>query len=216
MPDEGSRSTFAQPLPKTFHDVLWADLQYSGVLDLVSPSFYPLQVPTQPSELKAQDWSAAPANAYMVAYGNLSLSGTNLSFAGFLSDVRNPTAPLALQKVYTGAATDEGARTLAHQFANDIVAVLSGGQPGIALTQDHLRELAIGQQGNLGDGLRWRKCAPIDALENHRADSALVAGCRTHRVHVLCSGSRSDVGADLHLLAGIEPHDFLPAIPRNQ
>ncbi len=133
-PDEGSRSTFAQPLPKTFHDVLWADLQYSGVLDLVSPSFYPLQVPTQPSELKAQDWSAAPANAYMVAYGNLSLSGANLSFAGFLSDVRNPTAPLALQKVYLGAATDEGARNLAHQFANDIVAVLSGGQPGIALT----------------------------------------------------------------------------------
>ena len=48
VPDEGSRSTFAQPLPKTFHDVLWADLQYSGVLDLVSPSFYPLQVPSQP------------------------------------------------------------------------------------------------------------------------------------------------------------------------
>ena len=62
------------------------------------------------------------------------MSGTNLSFAGFLSDVRNPTAPLALQKIYAGAATDEGARILAHQFANDIVAVLSGGQPGIALT----------------------------------------------------------------------------------
>ncbi len=135
VPDEGSRSTFAQPLPKTFHDVLWADLQYSGVLDLVSPSFYPLQVPTQPSELKAQDWSAAPASAYMVAYGYLTLSGTNLSFSGFLSDVRNPTAPLALQKVYMGAATDDGARMLAHQFANDIVAVLSGGQPGIALTR---------------------------------------------------------------------------------
>ena len=136
VPDEGSRSTFAQPLPKTFHDVLWADLQYSGVLDLVSPSFYPLQVPSQPSELKAQDWAAAPANAYMVAYGNLSMSGTNLSFAGFLSDVRNPAAPLALQKVYVGAATNERrARTLAHQFADDIVAVLSGGQPGIAQTK---------------------------------------------------------------------------------
>ncbi len=31
----------APPLPKTFHDVVWADLDYSGILDLVSPSFYP-------------------------------------------------------------------------------------------------------------------------------------------------------------------------------
>jgi TolB protein len=135
VPDTASRSTFAQPLPKTFHDVLWADLQYSGILDLVSPSFYPLASPGQPSELKPQDWTAAPANAYMVAYGNLSMDGSNLAFAGFLSDVHNPAAPIVLQKVYRDAATDAGARKLAHEFADDIVSVLSGGQPGIALTR---------------------------------------------------------------------------------
>ena len=135
VPDTASRSAFAQPLPKTFHDVLWNDLQYSGILDLVSPSFYPLQVPGQPSELKPQDWTAAPANAYMVAYGNITMDGTNLAFAGFLSDVRNPAAPLVLQKIYRDAATDAGARKLAHEFADDIVAALSGGQPGIALTR---------------------------------------------------------------------------------
>src|SRR5579863_10124864 len=135
VPDTVARSTFGPPLPKTFHDVLWADLEYSGILDLVSPSFYPLQAPGQPSDLKAQDWAAAPANAYMVAYGNLSMDGSNLAFAGFLSDVHNPSAPLALQKIYRGPATDAGARKLAHQFADDIVAVLSGGQPGIAQTQ---------------------------------------------------------------------------------
>jgi len=135
VPDTVARSTFGEPLPKTFHDVLWADLEYSGILDLVSPSFYPLQMPSQPNELKAEDWSAAPANAYMVAYGNLTTDGSNLAFAGFLSDVRNPSAPLALQKIYRGPATDAGARKLAHQFADDIVAVLSGGQPGIAQTQ---------------------------------------------------------------------------------
>ncbi|MGA2511201.1 MAG: translocation protein TolB [Candidatus Acidiferrales bacterium] len=135
VPDTVARSTFGEPLPKTFHDVLWADLEYSGILDLVSPSFYPLQTPSQPNELKAEDWSAAPANAYMVAYGNLTTDGSNLAFAGFLSDVRNPSAPLALQKIYRGPATDAGARKLAHEFADDIVAVLSGGQPGIAQTQ---------------------------------------------------------------------------------
>lgn len=135
VPDTVARSTFGPPLPKTFHDVLWADLEYSGILDLVSPSFYPTGVPGQPSELKAQDWAAPPANAYMVAYGNLSLDGSNMAFAGYLSDVHNPTATVALQKIYRGAATDADARRLAHQFADDIVALLSGGQPGVAQTQ---------------------------------------------------------------------------------
>ncbi len=135
VPDTAARSTFAQPLPKTFHDVLWTDLDFSGILDLVSPSFYPQVVPGQPGEIKPDDWSAAPASAYMVAYGNLTTDGTNMAFAGFLTDVHNPSASLALQKIYRGAATDADARRLAHQFADDIIAVLSGGQPGIAQTQ---------------------------------------------------------------------------------
>jgi TolB protein len=134
-PEIATRSAAAQPLEKTFHDVLWADLEYSGVLDMVSPSFYPTQVPSQPSEMKAADWAAAPANAYMVAYGNMTVDGTSLAVAGFLSDVHNPTAPLALQKIYRGDAKDSDARHLAHQFADDIIGVLSGGLPGIAQTQ---------------------------------------------------------------------------------
>ena len=135
VPDTVARSTFGPPLPKVFHDVLWADLEYSGILDLVSPSFYPLTDPGQPSDLKAADWSAAPANAYMVAYGSLSLDSSGMQFAGYLSDVHNPTAPLALQKIYRGQPTEQDARRMAHQFADDIIAVLSGGQPGIAQTQ---------------------------------------------------------------------------------
>jgi len=135
VPDTPARSASTQPLAKTFHDVLWGDLDYSGILEMVSASFYPTQVPSQPSELKAQDWAAPPANAYMVAYGNLAADNSGLAFSGYLSDVHNPSAPLALQKIYRGAATDSDARRLAHQFADDIIAVLSGGQPGIAQTQ---------------------------------------------------------------------------------
>jgi TolB protein len=135
LADTVARSTFAQPLPKTFHDLVWADLEYSGILDMVSPSFYPLQAPGQPNELKAQDWAAAPANAYMVAYGNLATDLAGVAFSGYLSDVRNPSAPLALQKIYRGAATDADVRKMAHQFADDIIGVLSGGQTGIAQTQ---------------------------------------------------------------------------------
>jgi len=135
VPDTVARSSFTQPLPKTFHDVLWADLDYSGILDLVSASFYPLQSPSQPSELNAQAWAGAPANAYMVAYGNMTMDATGIAFAGYLSDVHNPSAPPVIQKIYRGAATDADARRLAHQFADDIVAYLGGGQPGVARTQ---------------------------------------------------------------------------------
>jgi TolB protein len=135
VPATPARSAAAQPFQKTFHDVLWADLNYSGIVDMVSESFYPLSAPSQPSELNAQQWSAEPCNAYMVAYGNLNVNGTNLSFAGYLSDVHSQSATTALQKIYTDAATDEGARKLAHEFADDIVSLLSGGQPGIAQTR---------------------------------------------------------------------------------
>jgi TolB protein len=135
VPEFSLRAPAPPALEKTFHDVLWGDLEYCGILDLVSPSFYPPQSPSQPNELKFADWANAPSSAYMVAYGNLSVEGSNLAAAGFLSDVHNPSAPIALQKIYRGAATDADARRLAHQFADDIVSRLSGGLPGIALTQ---------------------------------------------------------------------------------
>ena len=135
VPDTVARASFTQPFPKTFHDVLWNDLDFSGILDLVSPSFYPTQNPGQPSELNAQAWSAAPANAFMVAYGNMAMDGSNLAFSGYLSDVRNPSGAPALQKIYRGAMTDADVRRMAHQFADDIIAFLSGGQPGIAQTK---------------------------------------------------------------------------------
>ena len=134
-PDFGIRGATPPALEKTFHDVLWNDLEYAGVLELVSASFYPSKIPSQPSELNAPDWANAPANANMLAYGNLSIEGSNLAAAGYLSDVHNPTAPIALQKIYRGAATDADARRLAHQFADDIVGRLSGGLAGIAQTQ---------------------------------------------------------------------------------
>jgi TolB protein len=144
-PDEASRSAAAQALEKTFHDVLWSDLQYSGVVDLVSPSFYPKETPSQPSELRAPDWSAAPASAYMVAYGNLNTDASGLAFSGYLSDVSSSSAPVALQKIYRGAATDADARKLAHEFADDIIQLLGSGVPGIADTHiAYVRQIGRG------------------------------------------------------------------------
>src|SRR5271154_1950357 len=79
VPEFGVRAATPPALEKTFHDVLWADLDYCGILELVSPSFYPPQMPSQPSEVNFAEWAAAPANTYMLAYGNLFLDGTNLA-----------------------------------------------------------------------------------------------------------------------------------------
>ena len=135
-PDIGVRTPPAQPLEKTFHDVLWADLEYSGVLDMVSPSFYPTQVPSQPSEMKAAGLgrrSGECLHGGLRQYdGRRHRSGGRRAFFPMCTI---PTAPLALQKIYRGDAKDNDARQLAHQFADDIIGVLSGGLPGIAQTQ---------------------------------------------------------------------------------
>ena len=66
----------SQPLATLFSDVVRNDLDYSGILDLVSKSFYPTQVPSVPAELNYQAWSGAPVSAQFLAFGNLTATGT--------------------------------------------------------------------------------------------------------------------------------------------
>ncbi len=129
------RSSTAQPLTNIFTEVLRADLDYSGILELVSKSFYPLQAPSVPSELQHSSWSDPPTSAHMLAFGNLSASGNDLAIEAWLYDVRNPLAPAILGKRYRGDLTETQVRRFAHQFADEIISRLSGGLPGIASTQ---------------------------------------------------------------------------------
>src|SRR5258708_30065657 len=60
--DFAPKSPTSQPMATEFSDVVRADLDYSGILDLVSKSFNPLQTPSAPSEVDFAGWSAAPAS----------------------------------------------------------------------------------------------------------------------------------------------------------
>jgi len=137
LPDFPARDAAGQPLAGVFNSVLWADLEYSGVIEMVSKSFYraPGSWPSVPTQLKPSDWSQPPASAAMVAFGNLSVTGNDLAVAGWLYDVSNPNAPPVIEKIYRGQATEPDARRLAHEFADDIISRLTGGVPGIAETQ---------------------------------------------------------------------------------
>ncbi|HEV2491045.1 MAG TPA: hypothetical protein VGT03_14665 [Candidatus Acidoferrales bacterium] len=135
VPEFSARNPEAAAPEKIFHQVLIDDLSYSGIIEMVSPSFFPAEIPSAPGELKADAWSQAPASAMMVAFGNLTANGTSLSLAGYLYDVRQASPLSVLEKIYNGNATDAGARQLAHEFADDIISRLSGGVPGIAETK---------------------------------------------------------------------------------
>jgi TolB protein len=122
-------------LLKTFNDTLWNDLDVSGVVELVSKSFYPLQVPGQPPEVNFIAWNSPPPNAGMLAFGNLGVANGRLTVQGWLYDVKNIQSPQILGKQYSDNAADYAARVMAHKFADEIIYRLGGGIQGIAETQ---------------------------------------------------------------------------------
>ena len=122
-------------LLKTFNDTLWNDLDVSGVVELVSKSFYPLQVPGQPQEVNFLAWNVPPPNAAMLGFGSLGVASGRLTVQGWLYDVKNIQSPQILGKQYSDVATDAVARLIAHKFADEIIFRLGGGIPGIAESQ---------------------------------------------------------------------------------
>jgi TolB protein len=125
----------AEPLNKTFNEVVFNDLVQSGIFDMVSKSFYPLGAPGAPADLHLDVWAAPPVNAAMLAFGNLGVSNGTLQVQGWLYDAKNPQTPQVLAKQYRDTATDESARVIAHRFANEIILRLGGGLNGIAETK---------------------------------------------------------------------------------
>jgi TolB protein len=119
----------------TFNNTLWNDLDVSGVVELVSKSFYPLQTPGQPQEINYSTWNAPPPNAVMLAFGNLGVSAGRLTVQGWLYDMKNVQSPQVLGKQYSDVATDAVARLIAHKFADEIIFRLGGGLAGIAESQ---------------------------------------------------------------------------------
>jgi TolB protein len=118
-----------------FTAVVRDDLAFSGILDLASPSFYPPTAPSQPGELRMLDWSQGPVNANFLAFGNLSETSAEVAIFAWMYDVRSTSSESIVGKVYRGTPTDPQVRKFAHQFADEIIAKLSGGLPGIASTQ---------------------------------------------------------------------------------
>jgi TolB protein len=122
-------------LTKEFNQVLWSDLDNSGILDLVSKSYYPLKIPHQPQGIDYNAWSNPPVNAQMLVLGDTQLANQNLVVTAYLQDVKNPGSPSALAKRYVAPMNETAARQVAHRLANEIIQLLGGGISGINLTK---------------------------------------------------------------------------------
>ncbi len=122
-------------LKAAFDATLYSDLANAGIFDLVSKSMIPQATPGSPQEMSLAQWSAAPANAAMVAFGALSAANGRLIVYGWLFDTRNTANPQVLGKQYNELASQDMARTVAHRFADEIIYRLGGGINGIAETR---------------------------------------------------------------------------------
>jgi TolB protein len=122
-------------LKAVFDATLYSDLSSAGIFDIVSRSMTPQTTPGSPQEISLPQWFAPPANAAMVAFGSLNASGGHLTVQGWLFDARNTVSPQVLGKQYTNAASQDAARLIAHEFADEIILRLGGGINGIAETK---------------------------------------------------------------------------------
>jgi len=122
-------------LKSIFDAVLFNDLNNAGIFAMVSKSLAPQAMPGSQQEIVLSQWSAAPANAAMVAFGAFSVTNGRLVVYGWLDDASNAANPQVLGKQYNEAASEDMARTIAHRFADEIISRLGGGINGICETK---------------------------------------------------------------------------------
>ena len=95
------------PLKAVFDSTLYSDLANAGIFDMVSKSLAPQAMPGSPQEFVPGQWSAAPANAAMVAFGALSIANGRLVVYGWLTT----RARRATRKCWPGSTTRRPATT---------------------------------------------------------------------------------------------------------
>src|SRR5260370_29393130 len=104
--DFAARSDSAKSHASLFTQVVRDDLQFCGILDLASPSFYPPQVPSVPAELKYPAWAGPPTNANFVGFGNLSENTAALPIGAWLQVGTRPSSSAVVGKIPREAPTD--------------------------------------------------------------------------------------------------------------
>lgn len=129
---KGDASPESETALKIFNDVLWADLKFSALFRLPSPSFLPLQPIRQPDDLKYEEFTQPDVNAEFVTFGNLIASGDEVALETWLYDVK-ARREISGQRFRLKTLQ---VRQASHRVADAIVEKLSAGQSrGVARTR---------------------------------------------------------------------------------
>jgi len=116
----------ADKLAKVFNDILWADLDFSGNIELSSRSFYPTGVFAVPGDIKVEDWTAPGVGAKYIAYGSLSITATAITATGRLRDLGAQQDSFGSN--FPGSGDEDAARLVAHNLADRILVELGFGR----------------------------------------------------------------------------------------
>jgi TolB protein len=119
-------------LTRIFNQVLWGDLDMSGVFELVPKSFYPMKLPSQPNDVVFEQWSANEVKAQDLVYGASLVERAQFVVECRLVDINTRESITGLR--YRVALDEPGVRSAAHKFADEIVLKIGGGIPGVAQT----------------------------------------------------------------------------------
>jgi TolB protein len=119
----------AQTWMAAFNSTLNSELAGSGAFTMIDKSYYPVNIPQQPSDFKIggatlKDWSNPPAGATHLAFGYAAVQNDQLVVRGwlFLLSQSDPASAQMVGKVYFGPLTADGAKKTAREFAADILA----------------------------------------------------------------------------------------------
>ena len=138
----------AQKVMDAFNQVLFNDLDASGLFRMVPKTMYPLETPQRPEDFRPPlapstpprrgaapqptrqgpwltDWSDPPVSATYLAFGYSGVQDGRLVVFGQVYNVTQrdlSNAQVLPRKMYFGTLDEEGARKTGHEFAADILA----------------------------------------------------------------------------------------------
>jgi TolB protein len=120
-------------LVAVFNKVLRDDLTYSGAVTVISPSLYPVGKFSGPGDVRPADWAGTGVDAQFLAFGNMRAGNGNMAVEARLWDVKAPQNRETIGQRYRSDDNEDGARLIAHKFADAIVDAV-GGAKGISQT----------------------------------------------------------------------------------
>lgn len=123
----------AQKYMSAFNETLNSEIEGSDTFKMVARSFMPRMNPQVPKDVNESqkgtgmalaDWSSPPVDANYLAFGYTGIQNNQLVLFAYLYNVKQPSNPQVIGKLYFGSIDEKGARQVAREFAADILKLL--------------------------------------------------------------------------------------------